>query len=105
MPTTPLAATHRPAGHTPPRFRRFCPLPPIQFRGSTGKDQPLDAAARRGPLLTGMIGCHLGAALAATDALRVRMFGRAAHGSHPETAIDPGPVQRQRLPMTIDRAA
>ncbi|MEE1738819.1 amidohydrolase [Streptomyces sp. BE147] len=41
------------------------------------------------PLPTGMIGCHPGPALAATDALRVRMFGRGAHGSRPEMAIDP----------------
>ncbi|MER6022435.1 amidohydrolase [Streptomyces anulatus] len=41
------------------------------------------------PLPTGMIGCHPGPALAATDALRVRMFGRGAHGSKPEAAIDP----------------
>ncbi|MEV7304159.1 amidohydrolase [Streptomyces clavifer] len=41
------------------------------------------------PIPAGMIGCHPGPALAATDALRVRMFGRGAHGSRPETAIDP----------------
>ncbi|MFI2312579.1 amidohydrolase [Streptomyces sp. CB00072] len=41
------------------------------------------------PIPTGMIGCHPGPALAATDALHVRMFGRGAHGSRPEAAIDP----------------
>ncbi|MGW0664194.1 amidohydrolase [Streptodolium elevatio] len=41
------------------------------------------------PVPTGMIACHPGAAMAATDALRVRMFGRSAHGSRPEAAIDP----------------
>ncbi|MET8173334.1 amidohydrolase [Streptomyces clavifer] len=41
------------------------------------------------PIPTGMIGCHPGPALAATDALRVRMFGRGAHGSRPEASIDP----------------
>ncbi|WTW99015.1 amidohydrolase [Streptomycetaceae bacterium NBC_01309] len=41
------------------------------------------------PVPTGTIACHPGPALAATDALRVRMFGRGAHGSRPESAIDP----------------
>ncbi|MFD6175996.1 MULTISPECIES: amidohydrolase [unclassified Isoptericola] len=41
------------------------------------------------PLPVGLIGCHPGPALAATDALRVRLFGRGAHASRPETAIDP----------------
>ncbi|MGW5665253.1 amidohydrolase [Streptomyces sp. NPDC003758] len=37
----------------------------------------------------GTIACHPGLAFAATDALEVRMFGRGAHGSMPEAAIDP----------------
>ncbi len=41
------------------------------------------------PVPAGMIACRPGAAMAAGDALRVRMFGRGAHGSRPEMAIDP----------------
>lgn len=41
------------------------------------------------PLPVGMIGAHAGPAFAATDALRVRMFGKGAHGSRPEASIDP----------------
>ncbi|MGW1136923.1 amidohydrolase [Streptomyces zhihengii] len=41
------------------------------------------------PIPTGTIACHPGPAMAATDAFRVRMFGRGAHGSRPESAIDP----------------
>ncbi|GAA3039246.1 hypothetical protein GCM10020229_58060 [Kitasatospora albolonga] len=41
------------------------------------------------PIPAGTIGCHPGPAMAATDALHVRMFGRGAHGSRPEMAIDP----------------
>ncbi|MEU1330675.1 amidohydrolase [Streptomyces sp. NPDC005865] len=41
------------------------------------------------PLPAGMIGAHPGAAFAATDALRVRLFGKGGHGSRPETTIDP----------------
>ncbi|MER5275966.1 amidohydrolase [Streptomyces sp. NPDC002809] len=41
------------------------------------------------PVPTGMIACHPGPALAATDALLVRMFGRGAHGARPEASIDP----------------
>ncbi|MEU1707840.1 amidohydrolase [Streptomyces sp. NPDC005706] len=37
----------------------------------------------------GTVACHPGLAFAATDALRVRMFGRGAHASMPEAAIDP----------------
>jgi hippurate hydrolase len=37
----------------------------------------------------GTIACHPGLAFAATDALRVRMFGRGAHASMPEASIDP----------------
>jgi amidohydrolase len=41
------------------------------------------------PLPAGMIGAHAGPAFAATDALRVRMFGKGGHGSRPEATIDP----------------
>ncbi|MFI1678513.1 amidohydrolase [Streptomyces sp. NPDC020607] len=41
------------------------------------------------PLPAGMIGAHPGPAFAATDSLRVRMFGKGAHGSRPEASIDP----------------
>ncbi|WP_017591526.1 amidohydrolase [Nocardiopsis potens] len=41
------------------------------------------------PLPAGWVGCHPGAAFAATDSLRVRMFGRGGHGSRPETTVDP----------------
>ncbi|MFI1937756.1 amidohydrolase [Streptomyces purpureus] len=41
------------------------------------------------PLPAGTIGYHAGPALAATDALHVRMFGRGGHASRPETAVDP----------------
>ncbi|MGW5373495.1 amidohydrolase [Streptomyces sp. NPDC004009] len=37
----------------------------------------------------GTVACHPGLAFAATDALEVRMFGRGAHASMPEAAIDP----------------
>ncbi|MFF7140190.1 amidohydrolase [Streptomyces nodosus] len=37
----------------------------------------------------GTVACHPGLAFAATDALKVRMFGRGAHASMPEAAIDP----------------
>ncbi|MFC7740586.1 amidohydrolase [Nocardiopsis composta] len=41
------------------------------------------------PLPAGWVGCHAGPAFAATDSLRVRMFGRGGHGSRPETTVDP----------------
>ena len=41
------------------------------------------------PLPAGTLGAHPGAAMAAIDALTVRMFGRGGHGSRPETTIDP----------------
>ncbi|MFD4634494.1 amidohydrolase [Streptomyces sp. NPDC058284] len=41
------------------------------------------------PLPAGMIGAHPGPAFAATDALRVRLFGKGGHGSRPETTVDP----------------
>ncbi|MEV5280253.1 amidohydrolase [Streptomyces sp. NPDC051994] len=41
------------------------------------------------PFPAGMIGAHAGPAFAATDALRVVMYGRGAHGSRPEASVDP----------------
>ncbi|WP_405016639.1 amidohydrolase [Kitasatospora sp. NBC_00070] len=41
------------------------------------------------PYPAGMVGLHAGPAFAATDSLRIRMFGKGAHGSRPETGIDP----------------
>ncbi|MEU1090910.1 amidohydrolase [Streptomyces sp. NPDC005892] len=41
------------------------------------------------PLPTGMVGCHPGPAFAATDALKITLYGKGAHGSRPEAAIDP----------------
>lgn len=42
-----------------------------------------------GPFPAGSVGCHPGPALAATDALKVTLYGKGAHGSRPEAAIDP----------------
>jgi hippurate hydrolase len=41
------------------------------------------------PMPAGMIGLHPGPAFAASDSLRVRLFGRGGHGSRPETTVDP----------------
>jgi hippurate hydrolase len=41
------------------------------------------------PMPAGMAGVHAGPAFAASDSLRVRMFGRGGHGSRPETTVDP----------------
>ncbi|MFF3644502.1 amidohydrolase [Streptomyces sp. NPDC002564] len=41
------------------------------------------------PFPAGLVGVHAGPAFAATDALRVRLFGKGAHGSRPEASIDP----------------
>ncbi|WP_223279326.1 amidohydrolase [Streptomyces sp. SDr-06] len=41
------------------------------------------------PFPAGMIGAHAGPAFAATDALKVVMYGKGAHGSRPETSVDP----------------
>lgn len=41
------------------------------------------------PLPAGMIGLHPGVAFAAADGIKVTMFGRGAHGSRPETSVDP----------------
>ncbi|MEU9321104.1 amidohydrolase [Streptomyces sp. NPDC048295] len=42
-----------------------------------------------GPFPAGTVGCHPGPALAATDALRVTLYGRGAHASRPEASVDP----------------
>ena len=41
------------------------------------------------PVPAGLIGLHAGPAFAAVDALRVVLHGRGAHGSRPETSVDP----------------
>jgi hippurate hydrolase len=41
------------------------------------------------PLPSGTVGCRTGPAMAASDTLRVRLFGRGGHGSRPEAAVDP----------------
>ncbi|HCT75094.1 MAG TPA: amidohydrolase [Micromonosporaceae bacterium] len=42
-----------------------------------------------GPLAAGMIGYRPGPAMAASDAFKVRLFGRGGHGSRPESTVDP----------------
>lgn len=41
------------------------------------------------PVPAGLLGLHAGPAFAAVDALRVVLHGRGAHGSRPETSVDP----------------
>jgi hippurate hydrolase len=41
------------------------------------------------PFPAGLLALHPGVAFAAAESLRVRMYGRGAHGSRPETAVDP----------------
>jgi amidohydrolase len=41
------------------------------------------------PLPAGMVSLRSGTAFAASDSLRITMFGQGAHGSRPETSIDP----------------
>lgn len=41
------------------------------------------------PLPAGVLGLRPGPAFAASDALRVTLFGRGGHGSRPETCVDP----------------
>jgi hippurate hydrolase len=41
------------------------------------------------PAPAGMAGAHPGPAFAATDSMRVHLYGRGGHGSRPETTIDP----------------
>lgn len=42
-----------------------------------------------GPLAAGVIGYRPGPAMAASDAFKVRLFGRGGHGSRPEATVDP----------------
>jgi hippurate hydrolase len=42
-----------------------------------------------GPLPAGMIGLHPGPAFAASDSIRVTLFGAGGHGSRPEACVDP----------------
>lgn len=42
-----------------------------------------------GPLPAGTIGVRSGAAFAASDSLRITLFGRGGHGSRPEVTVDP----------------
>jgi hippurate hydrolase len=41
------------------------------------------------PLRAGAVGTHAGAALSAADSMRITVYGRGAHGSMPQAAIDP----------------
>jgi hippurate hydrolase len=41
------------------------------------------------PLTAGHVALRPGATMAASDSLRVRLFGRGGHGSMPQTAVDP----------------
>jgi hippurate hydrolase len=41
------------------------------------------------PLRSGWVGTHAGPALTAADSLRITVFGRGAHGSMPQAAVDP----------------
>ncbi|NUT46296.1 MAG: amidohydrolase [Saccharothrix sp.] len=41
------------------------------------------------PIPAGFLGLRPGPAFAASDSLRVRLFGRGGHGSRPETTVDP----------------
>ncbi len=41
------------------------------------------------PIPAGVLGLRLGPAFAASDSLRVTMFGRGGHGSRPEATVDP----------------
>lgn len=41
------------------------------------------------PLPAGALGVRTGAAFAASDALRITLFGRGGHGSRPEATVDP----------------
>ncbi|QCH26274.1 M20 family metallopeptidase [Mycobacteroides salmoniphilum] len=59
-----------------------------------------------GPLPAGMIAYKTGTALAASDSLRVQLFGRGGHGSQPESTIDPVVMASnvvQRLQTIVSR--
>ncbi|MFF2959361.1 amidohydrolase [Streptomyces sp. NPDC057963] len=42
-----------------------------------------------GPIPAGFVGTRPGPVMAASDSVRVRLFGRGGHGSMPETTVDP----------------
>ncbi|MGX9216607.1 M20 family metallopeptidase [Mycobacteroides abscessus] len=59
-----------------------------------------------GPLPTGMIAYKTGTALAASDSLKLQLFGRGGHGSQPESTIDPVVMASsvvQRLQTIVSR--
>ncbi|HEY3995434.1 MAG TPA: amidohydrolase [Mycobacterium sp.] len=41
------------------------------------------------PTPAGFVGTHRGAVLAAADSMRIKVYGRGAHGSMPQSAVDP----------------
>lgn len=41
------------------------------------------------PLRAGRVGTHAGATLSAADSMRITVYGRGAHGSMPQAAVDP----------------
>ena len=59
-----------------------------------------------GPLPAGMVGIHPGLAFAASDSLTITLHGRGAHGSRPETSVDPivmGAATVMRLQTIVSR--
>lgn len=59
-----------------------------------------------GPLPAGMIAYKTGTALAASDSLKVQLFGRGGHGSQPESTVDPVVMASnmvQRLQTIVSR--
>lgn len=59
-----------------------------------------------GPLPAGMIAYKTGTALAASDSLKLQLFGRGGHGSQPESTIDPVVMASnvvQRLQTIVSR--
>jgi len=59
-----------------------------------------------GPLPAGMIAYKTGTALAASDSLKMQLFGRGGHGSQPESTIDPVVMASnvvQRLQTIVSR--
>lgn len=59
-----------------------------------------------GPLPAGMIAYKTGTALAASDSLKMQLFGRGGHGSQPESTVDPVVMASnvvQRLQTIVSR--
>ena len=59
-----------------------------------------------GPLPAGMIGYKTGAAMAASDSLKVQLFGHGGHGSQPQSTVDPVVMAAhvvQRLQTIVSR--